>query len=146
MRSGGNPMMKSIVGMRANTYIRYFVVSLGALVVDVIVFLALLNTGVTSVAASAIGYSTGILAHWMLSSRKVFSDRVSERGTMARTQQKAMFVMSALLGLLVTMAVVGGGNAMDIDPRLSKLIAIAISFQLTYFLRNLLVFRNSQVR
>ncbi|MEP7348336.1 MAG: GtrA family protein [Sphingorhabdus sp.] len=138
-------MIKLIVGMRANTYIRYFVVSLGALAVDVGIFLTLLSGGVASVAASAAGYTVGILAHWILSSRKVFRDRVSERGTTARTQQKAMFVMSALLGLLATIAIVGGGNAIGLDPRISKLVAIGVSFQLTYFLRNLVIFRNPQI-
>lgn len=137
-------MVKLLVGMRANTYIRYFFVSLGALAVDLGIFLALLSAGVASVPASASGYSAGILAHWLLSSRKVFSDRVSARGTTARTQQKAMFVMSALLGLMVTMAIVAGGNMIAVDPRISKIVAIAVSFQMTYFLRNLVIFRNSR--
>lgn len=136
-------MMKLFGGMRANTYLRYVVVSFSALAVDLCIFLALLSTGFASVAASAVGYSVGILAHWVLSSRKVFKDRVSGRGTAARTQQKAMFVMSALLGLLVTMGVMAGGNALGVDPRISKVVAIAVSFQLTYFLRNLVIFRGS---
>jgi putative flippase GtrA len=95
--------MKILVGrLRGNTFLRYLVVSVGALATDMAVFLLLLSVGVSSVAASAIGYSVGILAHWILSSRKVFQDRVSERGTSERTQQKAMFVMSALLGLATT--------------------------------------------
>ena len=134
-------MIKLMNDMQASTYVRYFAVSLGALAVDLGVFLALLSVSLASVPASAIGYSTGILAHWVLSSRKVFSDRVSARGTTARTQQKAMFVISALLGLLVTMAIVAGGSFIEVDPRISKLVAIAVSFQLTYLLRNILIFR-----
>ena len=136
-------MIKLLVGIRANTYIRYFAVSLVALAVDLGVFLALLSTALASVPASAIGYSAGILAHWVLSSRKVFGDRVSARGTTARTQQKAMFVLSALLGLVVTVAIVAGGNMIAVDPRISKMFAIAVSFQMTYFLRNLLIFRSA---
>lgn len=134
-------MIKLMNDMQASTYVRYFAVSLGALAVDLGVFLALLSVSLASVPASAIGYSTGILAHWVLSSRKVFSDRVSARGTTARTQQKAMFVISALLGLLVTMAIVAGGSLIEVDPRISKLVAIGVSFQLTYLLRNILIFR-----
>ena len=137
-------MVKLLVGIRANTYIRYFVVSLGALAVDLSIFLVLLSAALASVPASAIGYSAGILAHWVLSSRKVFGDRVSARGTAARTQQKAMFVLSALLGLVVTMAIVASGNMITLDPRISKIVAIAVSFQMTYFLRNLLIFRSSR--
>jgi putative flippase GtrA len=91
--------------------------------------------------AAAIGYSVGIVTHWLLSSRKVFQDRVSDRGTKERTQQKAMFVVSALLGLAVTMIIVGVGDALGLDPRIAKIMAIGISFMLTYLLRNMVIFR-----
>lgn len=135
-------MIKLANRLRGNVFIRYVAVSLGALAADMAVFLVLLNGGVPSVGASAIGYSVGILAHWILSSRTVFQDRVSERGTTARTQQKAMFVMSALLGLLLTMAIVGAGTAAGIDARLAKICAIGVSFLLTYLLRNVVIFRS----
>lgn len=135
-------MIKRFLDMRANVYLRYVTVSFGALAVDLCIFLTLLSVGIASVAASAIGYSVGILAHWVLSSRKVFKERVSERGTAARTQQKAMFVISALLGLVVTIGIVAGGDAINVDPRISKLMAVAVAFQLTYLLRNLIIFRS----
>jgi putative flippase GtrA len=127
---------------RQLTYMRYLVVSVGALSVDLGLFLILLHFGVVSMAASAIGYSVGIAVHWFLSSRKVFGDRVSDRGTAERTQQKAMFVMSALLGLGMTTAIVGAGDALGFDPRVAKIVAIGISFQLTYLLRNVIIFRS----
>lgn len=126
---------------RQITFIRYGVVSVGALAVDMGIFLALLQSGMMSALAAAFGYGVGILTHWLLSSRKVFQDRVSERGTRERTQQKAMFVVSAVLGLLVTMGIVGIGDALGLDPRIAKVIAIGISFTMTYLLRNLLIFR-----
>jgi putative flippase GtrA len=126
---------------RQLTLIRYVIVSVGALAVDMGVFLALLQGGMASTVAAAVGYSVGIVTHWLLSSRKVFQDRVSDRGTRERTQQKAMFVVSALLGLVVTMSIVGVGEAIGVDPRIAKLMAIGISFMLTYLLRNLLIFR-----
>lgn len=125
------------------TYIRYLAASIGALGVDVGLFLILINTHMAAVVASALGYSCGILAHWILSSRTVFSDRVSAKGTQLRTHQKAMFVISAMLGLVVTMSIVGAGQALGIDPRLAKIAAIIVSFQLTYMLRNTLIFRNN---
>lgn len=130
-----------IAFFRQLTFLRYVVVSVGALAVDMGVFLALLQTGMFSPIAAAIGYSVGIAAHWTLSSRKVFQDRVSERGTRERTQQKAMFVVSALLGLVVTMSIVGVGDALGLDPRIAKVMAIGISFMLTYLLRNVVIFR-----
>ena len=136
-------MIKFANRLRGNVFLRYVAVSVGALAADMTIFLLLLNAGVSSVASSAVGYSVGILAHWILSSRKVFQDRVSERGTSERTQQKAMFVMSALLGLATTMAIVGFGEWIGLDPRLAKFVAIGISFLLTYLLRNVLIFRVS---
>jgi putative flippase GtrA len=135
-------MLKLVNRLRGVTFIRYVFVSVGALAVDMGVFLALLSAGTLSTLAAAIGYSVGIVTHWWLSSRKVFHDRISERGTSARTQQKAMFVISALLGLAMTMAIVGIGEALGVDPRLAKLFAIGASFMLTYLLRNIVIFRN----
>lgn len=137
-------MIRTLGFLRKLTYFRYLIVSVSALAVDMGLFLLLLQAGMASIAASAVGYSVGILVHWFLSSRKVFHDRVSERGSAERTQQKAMFVMSALLGLAVTTAIVGLGDWMGLDPRLAKLAAIGVSFQMTYFLRNILIFRNSR--
>lgn len=134
-------MIKFANRLRGNVFLRYVAVSVGALATDMGVFLALLEAGLPSISASAIGYSIGILAHWILSSRKVFQDRVSDKGTAARTQQKAMFLASALLGLLLTVAIVGAGTALGLDPRLAKIIAILISFLLTYALRNIVIFR-----
>ena len=124
-----------------NIFLRYVAASIGALAMDMGVFLALLEVGLLSIAASAVGYALGILTHWMLSSRAVFLDRVSDKGTAARSQQKAMFLASALLGLIMTVAIVGAGTAMGIDPRLAKIIAIILSFLLTYALRNIVIFR-----
>jgi putative flippase GtrA len=131
---------------RQLTFLRYAVVSVGALAIDMGVFLALLTSGMVSTIAAAVGYGVGIVAHWTLSSRKVFQDRVSERGTRERTQQKAMFVVSALLGLIVTMSIVGVGDALGLDPRIAKVMAIGISFILTYLLRNVVIFRNGAIR
>ena len=135
-------MIKLLNDVRGIIFIRYLVVSIGALAVDLGAFLVLLQTGLNSVVASATGYCLGIFAHWMLSSRKVFHDRVSDRGTAARIQQKAMFVVSALLGLVLTMGIVGVGDTLGRDPRLAKIVAIGVSFIVTYLLRDVVIFRN----
>jgi putative flippase GtrA len=124
-------------------FLRYIAVSVGALAADMAIFMILLESGLPSIPGSAIGYSVGILVHWMLSSRKVFHNRVSNKGTAARTQQKAMFLASALLGLLLTIAIVGAGTVVGADPRLAKIVAIIISFLLTYALRNVVIFRQA---
>lgn len=123
-------------------FVRYFIASVGALAVDMGSFLALLSFGMIAAPASAIGYAAGILAHWLMSSRAVFQDNVAQSGP-ARTRQKALFVISALAGLVATIAIVGIGDAAGLDPRLAKLVAIAVSFLLTYSLRASIVFRGA---
>lgn len=137
-------MTETIVPMlyrlRNVTLIRYLLASVGALAVDMGCFLALLSAGVPAMAASALGYGLGIVAHWLLSSRKVFADQVAAQGR-HRNRQKAMFVMSALIGLGLTTMIVGTGTALGIDARLAKLAAITASFATTWILRKRIVFR-----
>lgn len=123
-------------------FVRYLLASVGALAVDVGSFLALMALGVMAAPASAIGYSFGILAHWLMSSRAVFQDRVALSGA-ERSRQKALFVISALVGLALTTAIVGLGDWSGIDPRAAKLVAIGVSFFATWMIRAKLVFRAS---
>ena len=127
--------------LRQIVLVRYILASVGALAVDMGTFLALLSAGVPPVAASATGYAIGIAVHWILSSRKVFADSVAGHGP-ARTRQKAMFVISALIGLAITTVIVGLATALHGDPRPAKLVAIFASFTATWLLRKHLVFRD----
>jgi putative flippase GtrA len=120
--------------------IRYGLASVAALAVDLGLFLMLLSTGLAAAAASALGYSIGIVTHWLISSRAVFVGRVAERGP-DRTRQKALFVGSALVGLAITTAIVGAGELAGFDPRLAKVAAIGASFAATWLLRSRIVFR-----
>ena len=124
--------------------VRYAIASVGALAVDMGLFLALLALGTWPAGASAASYCLGIVAHWLLSSRAVFSDSVAARGP-RRTKQKALFVGSAMIGLALTIAIVGLADIGGIDPRFGKLAAIAISFAVTWMLRNKVVFRSATV-
>ena len=120
--------------------LRYLIASVGALAVDMGAFLALLALGTAPVGASAISYTLGIAAHWLMSSRAVFTDTVAARGP-ARNRQKALFVGSALAGLAITTLVVWAGDSAGMDPRLAKLVAIVVSFTATWLLRAKVVFR-----
>ena len=122
------------------TILRYLLASVGALAVDMGSFLGLMALGLAATPASAAGYTLGILAHWLLSSRAVFTGRVAQSG-IARTRQKVLFVVSALAGLALTTGIVAAAQALSIDPRAGKLVAIVASFTLTWWLRNRLVFR-----
>lgn len=134
-------MLSAFLPGNLRQFARYVAASVGALAVDVGVFLAMLAANVAAAPASAFGYSFGIIAHWLLSSRKVFQDGVAAHGR-ARMRQKALFVISALIGLAVTTAIVGMGDYAGFDPRLAKLVAIAASFILTYILRSRVVFQH----
>lgn len=126
--------------LRQVMLLRYLLASVGALAVDMGTFLALLALGTMPVVASALGYSLGIVAHWLLSSRTVFTDSVAQ-DRFTRTRQKALFVGSALAGLALTTLIVGAGTVMGIDSRLSKIIAIGASFSVTWLLRKRIVFQ-----
>lgn len=132
-----------IAKLRDIRFLRYVLASAGALAVDVGSFLALLALGVLAAPASAIGYSLGILAHWLMSSRAVFQDKVAADGT-ARTRQKALFVISALLGLGLTTAIVGLGDWSGTDPRIAKGGAVVVSFIATWLIRSRMVFRGEE--
>ena len=105
-----------------------------------VTFLMLLQTGMLPAIAGAAGYGLGIAVHWMLSSRLVFALRAAPSGK-ARMRQKAEFVGSALIGLVLTAIIVGLGDKAEIDPRLAKGGAIAVSFVTTWLLRSRVVFR-----
>ena len=128
--------------LRDRIFVLYVLASVCALAVDVGSFLALMAAGLSATLASAIGYPLGIVAHWLLSSRTVFTGRVADRGSADRTKQKALFVASALAGLALTTAIVGGADLSGIDPRAAKLVAIGASFLLTWVLRSRIVFRH----
>ncbi|RDC61249.1 hypothetical protein HME9302_02470 [Alteripontixanthobacter maritimus] len=118
----------------------YLLASIGALALDIACFLSLMQIGLDPAPASAAGYSFGILAHWLLSSRTVFTDNVADGG-FERWRQKALFVVSAFIGLLLTTLIVGSADNAGFDPRLAKLIAVFVSFTATWLLRALVVFR-----
>lgn len=120
--------------------IRYVLASAGALAVDTGSFLALMTVGIAPVAASAIGYCAGIAAHWLLSSRTVFTETVAPPGA-ERTRQKSLFVGSALVGLALTTIIVARFDLAGADPRIGKAVAIAVSFVVTWLLREKIVFR-----
>lgn len=121
-------------------FMRYIAASAFALAVDMGTFLALLSLGLEAAIAAAAGYALGIAAHWVVSSRAVFTDGVAERGP-DRNRQKALFIGSALAGLAITTAIVGLGTGLGLDPRLAKLAAIGASFTVTWLLRERVVFK-----
>ncbi|MGF7169945.1 putative flippase GtrA [Sphingobium xanthum] len=123
-------------------YVRYGIASAVALGSDMGLFLLFMSAGLDPAPASALGYSVGILVHWLISSRLVFAEGAAPKGP-ERTRQKALFVGSAIIGLAITTGIVALGSFLGLVPVASKLIAIAVSFQTTYILRKTIVFATS---
>ena len=120
-------------------YTRYIGASVASLGVDFAIFMTALALGVTPALAAAGGYAAGIACHWLISSRFVFAGQVALDGA-ARRGQQGLFVLSALVGLGITTAIVGLGSRFGLDPRIAKGLAIVVSFQATYLLRKKVVF------
>ncbi|MXO96814.1 GtrA family protein [Erythrobacter aquimaris] len=135
----GGRLIELLARLRDVRLVRYGLASIGALAIDMACFLLLLAAGLASPVAAAAGYTIGILVHWVLSSRTVFHDGVASRGE-GRGRQKALFVASALIGLALTTLIVWLGEFGRVDPRIAKIIAILVSFTVTYLLRKSVVF------
>lgn len=125
--------------MLEQIYARYIGASIVSLGVDFAVFLATLSLGILPAIAAATGYIAGIVCHWAISSRLVFTAQIAASAA-GRRQQQALFVLSALVGLGITTGIVGIGSRYGLDPRIAKGVAIVVSFQATYVLRRKVVF------
>ncbi len=125
------------------TLARYFSSSVVALCGDSATFLILLQFGVAPATAAAIGFMLGTVVHWQVSSRVMFATGVAAAGP-ERRMQMALFVGSALVGLVLTTGIVGGAAALAINPRLGKLAAIGVNFITTSGLRHILIFGKSR--
>jgi putative flippase GtrA len=121
-------------------YLRYVLVSLFCLSVDLAIFFLLLGVDMLPAAAASIGYLSGTITHWMLSTRMVFKAEVAPEGS-GRLRQKICFLLSALCGSAVTALIVNAGVAFGLAAGLAKVLAIGVSFQLVWLLRRSLVFK-----
>lgn len=114
---------------------RYLLASASALTADMIVFLALSRGGASPMMAALGGYAVGLIVHWVISTRFVFDMRGG-----ATHGQLMGFVATALLGLGITMGVVGSLSAVGLPPALAKLISVPASFFTVYAARKYGVF------
>ncbi|MEJ7926067.1 GtrA family protein [Sphingobium sp. AN641] len=121
------------------TMARYLLASIIALAVDMALFLAITTIGWPPMVAAFLGYVTGMLVHWSISIRYVF--RTGGNGApRASHAQRVAFFASALLGMGITMAVVGGLTAVGIHAAAAKGVAIGISFLTVYAIRKYGIF------
>ena len=121
------------------TFARYFVASVIALIIDMIIYSIAIMTLVTPSLAAALGYSVGIIIHWLVSSNFVF---IGKKRSGSKLQlQRAFFAGSALLGLGLTIGIVQIMTMLGTGAILAKIAAVGISFIAVYAIRKWGVFR-----
>lgn len=138
MIGGGNGIAARGMALAARLLLaRYLVASLLALCVDMGLFLALTWAGLAPGWAAMLGYGGGIVMHWLLSVRFVFSVTTARRPLRLLRLQ---FLLSALLGLAITGWLVSLLTAMDMAPAGAKGTAVLASFIAVYLVRKHVVF------
>jgi len=118
---------------------RYLLASIVSLAFDVALFMVLVTLSVGAGIASAIGYSVGIIVHWLISSSFVFPGKKREGA--ALQFQRLGFIATALLGLAITVGIVEWMTALGSLPVVAKGAAIFVSFFAVYITRRFGVFR-----
>ena len=116
----------------------YTIVSAVALGVDLAAFSVLTREGMRAAVAGLIGYSIGLVLHYGLSLRFVFDTSASAKSGARRFVE---FVVSGLVGLGLTWAVVGASTEMLHLPAMAgKIAAVGSSFVIVFLLRRGIVF------
>jgi putative flippase GtrA len=116
-------------------FARYLLASIAALGSDFATFLMLDHGGVAPMMAALGGYLVGLIVHWVISTRFVFD--LDGGPTHA---QRIGFVLSAGVGMGITMALVGALSAVGILPAIAKLLSVPASFLSVYAIRKYGIF------
>jgi putative flippase GtrA len=116
---------------------RYALVSTLALGLDFAVFLALNGAIWHPTLSGVAGYACGIVLHYQLSRHFVFATAASAKSAHRRFGE---FVVSGLIGVAVTAAVIAAATGMGASPILAKVMAAGASFLGVYAIRRAVVF------
>lgn len=121
-------------------FVRYFLASVLALLVDLGIFsLSLRVTGVPWAIAAGLGFCAGALTAWWLSIRFVFRNRMLRKKPSA---EFTGFLVIGILGLSVTEAVIWFSmHILNVMPEFGKLMAAGATFFFNFLLRKLFLFR-----
>lgn len=119
--------------------VRYAFVSAVALGLDFAVFLILNHAAVISAAAAgAVGYTMGLLLHYVLSVRLVFDPNCSLK---TRRRLFTEFVISGLFGIGTTWAVIHlATNVFAMGSVSAKGVAVLVSFLAVFAIRRSIIF------
>ncbi|MDY7099407.1 MAG: GtrA family protein [Pseudomonadota bacterium] len=120
-------------------FVRYGFASLTGTLIDLAAFSLLVSGGIAAGIAAACGYALGTLWHWQVSSRFVFADRLANKGR-GRMRQQALFLASAIMGLVVTVCVVTLAVQIGASAGAAKFAAMCVAFTSVWLTRLLLVF------
>ena len=117
--------------------LRYLAVSALALGCDVCVYTSLITGGAPAAAAGAAGYMFGGLVHYALSARWVFPDAAGMRRT---GPTLAKFVVTGLIGLAITAAIIDLLTRSRLGAYSAKAAAVVAVFVVIFLLRRSYVF------
>jgi putative flippase GtrA len=118
--------------------VRYGLVSTLALACDVAVYAVALRLAAAPPAAGAIGYATGLLVHYVLSSSWVFPDQTGERRILPTF---ARFAASGLMGLLITTTIIGVLTMSGVSGAFgAKAAAVGLTYVAVFVVRRRYVF------
>jgi putative flippase GtrA len=121
--------------------LRYGLASTLALACDVAIYALALRMPTAPAAAGALGYATGLLVHYALSSGWVFPDRTGERRILPTF---AKFAASGLMGLIMTTAVIGLLTETGMSSAfVAKAVAVALTYFAVFLVRRRYVFASS---
>ncbi len=121
------------------TITRYLAASALALGFDIAIFGSLISLGFETAIASAVGYLSGIIVHWMVSANVVFPGKKRDGG--ALILQRALFAGSAFLGLAITVGVVSIASSAGLPAMAAKALAVLASFFAVYAVRKWGIFK-----
>ena len=111
-------------------FARYLLASIAALACDFATFLILDHGSAAPMIAALGGYLVGPIVHWVISVRFVFDLAGGPTHV-----QRIGFVVSAAIGLGITMALVGALSAVGVAPAIAKLLSVPVSFLSVYAIR-----------
>ena len=122
----------------------YGIVSVLALAIDSATFLKLADLGLRPAIAASIGYSLGLIVHFVLSSRFVFNGAATGKSPLRLFLEFAMTGLGGLLitAVCVTLMIEGFGAS----PIAAKAVAVALSFAAVFVVRRAFVFLPSSSR
>ncbi len=117
---------------------KFFLLGIFSTLIDYLLYILLLYVGVDYVLAIIAGYSAGLLFNYHVARRYIFS---KSRFNSSRGEFTAV-VAIALVGLALNIAIVKllSFSLYELDPSISRVVAIAIVFFWNYYARKLFVY------